>query len=61
MTLFRAIVTFLFTCTGMLEKMIINTTVHAVVQAIVSIEEKIKDDTVKLGIEPAACRYLFLI
>ena len=59
LTLFRAIVTFLFTWTGMLEKMSINTTVHAVVQVIVNIEEKNEDNTVELSIEPAACKYLF--
>ena len=59
LALFRAIVTFLFTCTGMLEKLIINTTVHAVFQAIDNIEEKIEDDTVELSTEPAACKYIF--
>ena len=39
--------------------MIINTTVHIVVQAIVNIEENNEDDTVELSIEPAACKYLF--
>ena len=39
--------------------MIINTTVHAVVQEIVNIEETNKDDTVKLSKEPAAPKYLF--
>ena len=46
LTLFGAIVKFLFTCTGMREKMIISATVHAVLQAIVNIEEKNEDDTV---------------
>ena len=59
LTLFRVIVTFLFTCTGMLGKMIINTTVHAVVQAIVNIEEKIEGYAVELSIKPAGCKYLF--
>ena len=48
-----------FTWTGMLEKMIINTTVHAVVQAFVNIVEKKEDDTVELSIESADCKYLF--
>ena len=59
MNLFRAIVKFLFTCTGMLEKMIIKTTVHAVVLAFVNIEEKYEDDTVELSIETAAGKYFF--
>ena len=58
--LFRAIVTFLFTCTGKLEKIIINTTIHAVVQAIINIEEKNEDNTSELNrIEPATCKNLF--
>ena len=60
LTLFRAIVTFLFTCAGMLEKMIVNTTEHAFVQAFANIEEKsCEDSTVELSIEPAAFKYLF--
>ena len=62
LTLFRAIVTFLFTCTGMLEKMINKSTEHAFVQAFASIEDKsCEDSSLGLSIEPAACKYLSLI
>ena len=43
----------------MLVKMVIFNTVHAVVQAIVNIEEKNEDNFVELSIEPAVCKYVF--
>ena len=58
--LLSAIVTLLFTCTEMLEKHIVNTTVHDVFQG--NCQHRIKNNEhkiVELSIELAACEYRF--